>query len=105
MWINRSRKTFFLLVKIQWRRPNGTLSRRLIVPIPIFVAEDLLESVYDLMNAVERIAWRREFKWRGAAISPFIRLTGQFLADLRRQGRQSLVDVDAGGAKVKVELY
>lgn len=107
MWIRQSRQALFLLVKIQWKQENSAPWRRLTVPVPIFIAEDLLESAYDLMTVFERITLRgkRRISWRRVEITPFIKLMSEFLAELRRQGRLNLVHVDVEKVKVGVDLY
>ena len=115
MWIRRS-QAFFLLVKISRSGVNHGLFRRLTIPVPLFMVDDLLDSFYSLARCGEAIgklispssgnAYQPGRRVQlGIKVSPGIKILQEMIEELRRAGRITLVDIDTEGVKFNLDLY
>lgn len=90
---------------------------RLIIPMPLFLAEQTLEAAGELVRLAERllptlfVRIKNNPKMAGFRhVSPgrLIELSGQFFEEMRRCGRWRMVEIEAGkqhDLRIYVDFY
>lgn len=111
------KRNYFLLIRVQARE----LRIPIIIPMPLGVVEDLLESVTHLYR-ISRIfipksslyKWKWSygskrsqvtFQWKYLDSDRYLDLTHELIQEIRRQGRLTLVEIKDHDAHVSIKLY
>lgn len=111
LW-TKPRRAYIMLVIINFKP-----GRKWIIPVPIWVIEETIQAVYDIVRILERIlraAGRPQDKkvnnrWReyiaGMPVSSVLKVGSRIIRDLRKQGRFRLVEIEDSDRQVYVDLF
>ncbi len=111
LW-TKQRRAYMMLIRIRFKQ-----SRKWLIPVPIWVIEETIQAVYDIVRILERIlkaAARPKDKkvnkrWReylaAIPVSSVLKAGGSIIRELRKQGRFRLVEVEDSDIQVYVDLF
>lgn len=106
--INRIfKRNYFLVIYV---KPDN-FKFPIFIPVPLFVLEDLLDSVIGILRFAMRFTPEsgRKVKWRGKQAFTFgdeyLDLALELITELRKVGPCTLVEVHDDEAHVSIKLY
>ena len=100
MW-SKSRPALFLIVRIKMRhRKKKVMPKAWVVPVPLFVAKDLIESFGDLAKFGERL-----FPSNPYPVGLILQTVGEMIEELQSLGRFNFLEVLLDDIAVHIDLY
>lgn len=101
IWV---RKSLFMVVHVK----TSEMKRGLIIPMPLFVLDEVIRDLAGLAELVLRLApglERRLSARLGAHPIEWIRMTAGLISEMRAYGRLTLVDVETADTRIYIKMY
>jgi hypothetical protein len=104
------KRNYFLVIYV---KPDN-FKFPIIIPVPIFALEDVLDSLISIVRWVIRLSpdhkkFGPKIKWKGNHTilvgDEYLDLALEWMKELRRVGPFTLVEVDDEGTHVSIKLY
>lgn len=92
----KGKRSYLMLIRLKINK------FRIIIPLPLFIFEDILESFYDQLFIIKRVSGGSKGKPHPADI---IKLLHQLLISLNSFGKWEMLDIEAKEVKIKVEFF
>lgn len=95
------RPAFFLWCRIK----TDSLTRPIVIPVPLYLLEDFLHSVFAIMRFVGRwVTWQHKLGEYGQLVQQALQELPRLLGELRHSGSFTLLEVHDPDSGTEVSL-